>query len=86
MCYYFNDIIETEDFDFDNILLDEISCENILIYDLLYKNLIDTKLLPVMFNKVDGFIRDYMMKLNILYCLPLKNMMPFMIGLDILSD
>ena len=30
-CYYFDDIIKTEDFDFDNILLDEKSYKNILI-------------------------------------------------------
>ena len=33
-CYYFNDIIKIQDFDFNNILLDEKSCENILIYDV----------------------------------------------------
>ena len=32
MCYYVNDIIELEDFDFDNILIDEESHENIWIY------------------------------------------------------
>ena len=30
--YYFNDIIKFGDFDFDNILIDENSHENILIY------------------------------------------------------
>ena len=34
MCYYFNDIIEIEDFDFDNILKDEKSYENILVYNI----------------------------------------------------
>ena len=33
-CCYFGDIIKIEDFDFDNILLDEKSHENILIYDI----------------------------------------------------
>ena len=33
-CYYFNDIIKIQDFDFNNILLDEKSSENILIYDV----------------------------------------------------
>ena len=32
-CYYFDDIIKLEDFDIDNILTDEESHENILIYD-----------------------------------------------------
>ena len=30
-CYYFDDILELEDFDLDNILIDEKSHENILI-------------------------------------------------------
>ena len=30
-CYYFDDIIKFEDFDFDNKLIDEKSHENILI-------------------------------------------------------
>ena len=34
MCCYFNDIIEIEDFDFDNILKDEKSYENILVYNI----------------------------------------------------
>ena len=31
-CYNFDDIIKTQDFYYDNILLDEKSYENILIY------------------------------------------------------
>ena len=33
-CYYFHDIIEIEDFDFGDILLDEKSYKNTLIYDI----------------------------------------------------
>ena len=33
-CYYFDDSIKLEDFDLDNILIDEKSHENILIYDI----------------------------------------------------
>ena len=33
-CYYFDDIIRLEDFDFDIILINEKSHENILIYDI----------------------------------------------------
>ena len=33
-------MIKFEDFDFDNILIDEKSRENIFIYDILYKTLI----------------------------------------------
>ena len=40
-CYYFDDIIELEDFDLDNILIDKKSHKNILIYDISYKTLID---------------------------------------------
>ena len=36
MCYYFNDIINLEDFDIDNILIDQKSHKNILIYDISY--------------------------------------------------
>ena len=39
MCYYFDDIIKFEDFDLDNILLDEKQYEDILIYDISYKTL-----------------------------------------------
>ena len=37
-CYYFDDIIKFEDFDLDNILIEEKLHENILIYDILYKS------------------------------------------------
>ena len=33
-CYCFDDIIKLEDFDLDNILIDEKSHKNILIYDI----------------------------------------------------
>ena len=59
ICYYFNDIIKFEDFDFDNILIDEKSPENILIRDISYRTLIGAKLLHIRFDKIDGFIRVY---------------------------
>ena len=59
LCYYFDKIIKTEDFDFDNKLLDERSYENILVYDVSYKTLICVKPLCIIYNKVDGFVRDY---------------------------
>ena len=34
MCFYFNDIIKIEDFNLDNILIDEKSLKNILVYNL----------------------------------------------------
>ena len=58
-CYHFDGIIKTEDFDFDNILFDVKSHENILIYDFLHKNVIDAKALHIMLDKIDGFLRDY---------------------------
>ena len=58
-CYYFDDIIKLEYFDIDNILIDEKSHKNILIYDISYKTLIDSKLSLIRFDKIDGFIRIY---------------------------
>ena len=49
----------TKDFDFDNILINERSYENILAYNVPYKTLIGAKPLPIRFNNVDGFIRVY---------------------------
>ena len=59
MRYYFDDIIKIEDFDPDDILMDEKSYENILVYNISYKNLIDSKPFCIRFNKIDGFIRVY---------------------------
>ena len=42
-CYYFDDIIKIEDFDIDNILIDEKSYKNILVYNISYKSLIDSE-------------------------------------------
>ena len=56
-CYYFNYIIKLEDFDLENILIDEKSPENILIYDISYKTLIGSKPLCIRFSKINGFIR-----------------------------
>ena len=56
-CYYFNDIIKLEDFDLDNILIDEKSHENILTFDISYKTLIGLKPLQIRFDKIDGIIR-----------------------------
>ena len=46
--------IKVEDFGVSNILLDEKSNKNILIYDVLHKTLIFRKLLGI-----DGLIRNY---------------------------
>ena len=58
-CYYFDDIIKLEDFDLDNILIDENSLENIFIYNISYKTIIDPKPLQIRFDKINGLIRIY---------------------------
>ena len=58
MCYYFDDIIRIEDFNLYNILIDEKLYENILVYNISYKNLI-AKPLRIRFDKIDGIIRGY---------------------------
>ena len=50
-CYYFDDIIKLEDFDLDNLLIDENSLENILIYNISYKTTIGPKPLQIRFDK-----------------------------------
>ena len=50
-CYHFDDIINLEDFDFNNILTDRKSQENTLIYDSSYKTLVAPNPLPIMFDK-----------------------------------
>ena len=56
--FYFDDIIKIEDFDFD-ILIDEKSYKNILVYDISNKNLFGSKPLGIRFDEVDGSIRVY---------------------------
>ena len=52
ICHYFDDIIKLE-------VADEKSHENILIHDISYATLIDSKLFCIRFDKIDGFIRIY---------------------------
>ena len=59
MCYYFDDIIKIEEFHLHNILKDEKSYENILVDNILYKSVIDSKRLRIRFNIIGGFIRVY---------------------------
>ena len=86
MLFYFSDIIKFEDFDFDNILINEKVYKNILIYNILYRALIGPKPQHIRFDKINGFIRVYNVTLwnfnDMQYYLALKNMMPFTIGLD----
>ena len=57
MCYYFDELIKIEDFDLDNVLIDEKSSNNILACNSSYKTLIGAKPLHSRFDKNDGFIR-----------------------------
>ena len=59
MCYYFDDIIRIDDSNFDNILTNEISYENILVYKISCNTLIGAKPLHIRLDKVDVFIRVY---------------------------
>ena len=43
MCYNFDDIIKIEDFVLNNILINEKSYENILVYNSSCKTIIDSK-------------------------------------------
>ena len=54
-CYYYNGINKLEECDIDNILTDGKSPENVLIYDIWYKNLVGLKTLCIRFDKIDGF-------------------------------
>ena len=72
--YHFDDKFKLVDFDIDNILTDEISYGNILIYVISHKTLIDPKPLQINY---DGS------KCLVLLC-P-ENMMLFTIELDILK-
>ena len=55
MFYYFDDN-QIEDFNLDNILIDEKLYQNISIYNISYNTLIDAKSLRIIFDKIDGFI------------------------------
>ena len=52
-------LFKIEDFDFGNILKDEKSYKNILVYVISYKTLFGSKPLHVRFDEVDGFITVY---------------------------
>ena len=54
--YYFDDLIKIEDFNLGNILIDEKTYKNILVYNISHKTLIDAKPLRIRFNKIIRFI------------------------------
>ena len=59
ICYYFDDIMRTGDFDFDNILLDKKSYKNSSENILIYKTFMGAKPLRIRFAEIDGFIKIY---------------------------
>ena len=59
MCYYFDDIKKIEDFDFNNILVNEKWYGNVLVYNISCKTLIGAKPLYVSLDKVNEFIITY---------------------------
>ena len=63
-CFYFDDTIQLEDFDLDNILIDEKSHENMLIYDISYKTLMIQNLCVLDLIKLMNLL-EFMMELDI---------------------
>ena len=57
--YYFDGLTNINDLDLDNILLNENSYENNLIYDVACKISYATKPLLFTFDKMDEYIRKY---------------------------
>ena len=58
-CFYFDDIIRIEKIDFDNVLSDKKSYENILIYTFSYELFMVAKPLPITLDKANGIIKIY---------------------------
>ena len=82
MCYYLDGITKFEDFDFDNILINEKLHKNSFFYNNLYKTLIREKPLLIRFHKVNRFVRVYdVIKYLILFSF---KKLPVAIELDIL--
>ena len=77
-------MIKLEDFNLDNILIDEKPDKNNFVYEVPYKTLIDSKSLCIRFNKKMNLL-EFLMELDIKHCLALKNMTLFTTELDALS-
>ena len=58
-CHYFDDMININDLNLDNILLDEKLFEPILVYDDAYKTTYSSKYSGIIFDKIDEYIRIY---------------------------
>ena len=70
-------------FDFDNMLIDKKSQENILVYNILYKSVIDYKPLRYRFEKINEFIKVYDETRYLALLGSEKRMIRFMTALDI---
>ena len=77
-------MIKLEDFNLDNILIDEKPHKNNFIYEIPYKTLIGSKPLCIRVNKKMNLL-EFLMELDNLTLLALKNMMLFTTELDVLS-
>ena len=58
-CYFLDSITKFGDFYPNNVLIDEKSYENILVYNILYITLNGAKPLRISFNKLEGFLKIY---------------------------
>ena len=67
-CYYFDEIMQVGDFDFDDNLLNkisnEISYKNVLVYGISYKTFMGAKPLRIRLDQLD--VLKFLMELNIL--------------------
>ena len=86
-CYYFNDTIKIEDFDLDNICIDKKSYKKILVYDILYKSLIDYKIISLyvldLIKQIDllKFMMDFIRLYNrIIYLISVKSGITYIIS------
>ena len=57
-CCYFNDIINSTNINFSNILLNKKLYKEISVYNILYKTPTGPRPLRIRFDKIDGFIID----------------------------
>ena len=55
VCYYFDDIINSTEINFSNILLDKKLCKTTSVYNTLYKTPAGPKPWRIRFDKIDGF-------------------------------
>ena len=55
-CYHFDNIININDLDIDNILMNEKTCKNFMVYKNAYNTLCGSKPLHINFNKVNEYV------------------------------